>query len=101
MSSACVLRSVAWSSVRVSCLSLAFIWFIEAAIRLHALASFLVLLSDRSATALSKSVTILVFAPSGMPSRFSISEISLSIISLGVVVVWCRKTAIAIIMFCS
>jgi hypothetical protein len=52
---------------------------------LHALASFLGLSSDRSDSALSKNATIVVFAPSGTPSRFCISEISFSIASVGVV----------------
>jgi hypothetical protein len=51
---------------------------------LQALTSFLVLSSDRSPNALSKNATILVFAPSGIRSRFCISEISFSITSLGV-----------------
>jgi hypothetical protein len=57
----------------------------KAPIMLHALASFLVLLSDRGTNALSKSATILVFTPSGKPSRLCISEISFSITSVGVV----------------
>ena len=57
----------------------------KASSMLHALASFLVLLSDRSAKALSKNATILVFAPSGTPSRFCMSDISFSIASVGVV----------------
>jgi hypothetical protein len=43
------------------------------------------LLSSSSANAFSKNATILVFVPSGIPSRFSTSEISFSITSLGVV----------------
>ncbi|MDQ4101299.1 MAG: hypothetical protein M3115_03825 [Thermoproteota archaeon] len=41
---------------------------------LQALASFLVLLSDRIANALSKSVTIPVFVPSGTSRRFSLTR---------------------------